>query len=242
MNSKEMLELIKSRQSTRTNFDQSRPIKKESLNKILEAARWAPTPHNMQNFEIIVIDDKQILEVIANLKYTISDDFIKENYQLASFSKEEYLKKKVGILGTRFPSALRNPDLKLDNSTRTKLASFIGRSIQLTSVLLIILYDPLKRAPASPGDFLGIIGLGCVMENMWLMAHSMGIAFHIISSLNIDDMEKEIKTLLNIPNQMKIAFGVRLYYSQTPPQNYLRVRREIQEFVHYNQFGKKIVD
>ncbi|MFX1371328.1 MAG: nitroreductase family protein [Promethearchaeota archaeon] len=239
MNSKEMLELIKSRKSTRTNFDQSRPISKESLNNILEAARWAPTPHNMQNFEIIVIDDKQILEVISNLKYTISDDFIKENYQLASFSKEEFLKKKVGILGTRFPPVLRNPDLKLDNSTRTELASFMGRSIQSTSILLIIIYNPLKRAPASPGDFLGIIGLGCVIENMWLMAHSIGIAFHIISSLNMDVVEKEIKTLLNIPNQLKIAFGVRLYYALSTSSKYLRVRREIEDFVYYNKFNQK---
>ncbi|MFX1312810.1 MAG: nitroreductase family protein, partial [Promethearchaeota archaeon] len=44
MNAKDVLELIKSRRSRRSSFDQNRSITKENLNQILEAARWAPTP------------------------------------------------------------------------------------------------------------------------------------------------------------------------------------------------------
>ncbi len=29
-------------------------------------ARWAPTAHNMQNFEVIVVDDNEVLEIIGN--------------------------------------------------------------------------------------------------------------------------------------------------------------------------------
>jgi nitroreductase len=93
MNENEIFKIIKDRHSSRTNFDPNRSITIENLNQILEAARWAPTPHNMQNFEIIVINDKSILEKIGNIEYTISDDFIKENYQQLSFSEEELLKK-----------------------------------------------------------------------------------------------------------------------------------------------------
>jgi nitroreductase len=236
MKAKKILELIKNRHSIRTSFDPNRPITKESLNQILEAARWAPTPHNMQNFEIIVIDDKRILEAIGNIKYTISDDFIKENYQQLSFSEEELLKKKVGLLGTGFPPALRTPHVT------EKIISSIGRFIQSNPIFLVVIYDPHKRAPASSGDFLGIMGLGCVMENMWLMAHSMGIAFHIISALNSDPVEKEVKTLLNIPNQMKIAFSVRFGYPLSIPQKRLTVRREKEDFTHWNQYGKKLID
>jgi nitroreductase len=71
--------------------------------QILEAARWAPTAHNMQNFEIIVVDDKTQLEKLGKIKSRISEDFLRENYQQLSFSEEELLKKKVGILGTMFP-------------------------------------------------------------------------------------------------------------------------------------------
>jgi len=31
-------------------------VRDEYLRQILEAARWAPTPHNMENFEIVAVD------------------------------------------------------------------------------------------------------------------------------------------------------------------------------------------
>jgi hypothetical protein len=36
----------------------------------------------------------------------------------------------------------------------------------MSAALLVILFDPSKRAPASEGDVLGMMSLGCVMENM----------------------------------------------------------------------------
>jgi nitroreductase len=64
----EILNTIKERRSLRASFDPSRPISKENIIKILDAARWAPTGHNMQNYEVIFIDDKVLIERIGNLK------------------------------------------------------------------------------------------------------------------------------------------------------------------------------
>ena len=64
----------------------------------------------MQNFEIIVVDDKKILKEIGNIKYEISDVFIKENFKQLSFSEEELINKKIGLLGTMFPEFMRNPE------------------------------------------------------------------------------------------------------------------------------------
>lgn len=238
----EILELIQERKSARTVFDPKRPVAKQDLRQILEAARWSPTAHNMQNFEIIVVDDEKLLEAIGDIKYTISDTFIKENYQQLSFSEEELLRKKVGLLGTMFPPELRNPEAELDKVTDEKVVSFLGRLIQTSPVVLIVVYDPSKRAPASEGDFLGIMSLGCVMENMWLMAHSLGIGFHVVSVLSADPVEKEVKSLLNIPENLKIAFASRLGYPISTPTKYLRVRRDMEDFTHYNRFGNKGID
>jgi nitroreductase len=76
----EFLNLIQDRQSTRAPFDLERPIVKQDLMKILEAARWSPTPHNMQNFEIIVVDDKNVLKKMGNIKSSITVEFLRENY------------------------------------------------------------------------------------------------------------------------------------------------------------------
>lgn len=64
----ELIALIENRQSARGPFDPKRAIPAEDLEKILEAARWAPTAHNMQNFEIVVVDDKSLLAAISEIK------------------------------------------------------------------------------------------------------------------------------------------------------------------------------
>jgi nitroreductase len=232
----DILKIIQERHSARIPFDPERPISRQDLRQILEAGRWAPTAHNMQNFEIIVVDDKKILEEIGNIKSTISDVFIQENYQQLSFSEEELLRKKVGLLGTMFPPSWRTPGVKpVAEEGRS-------RPFPVCPTLLVVLYDPGKRAPASEGDFLGIISLGCMMENLWLMANSLGVDFQIISSLASGTVEKEVKRILAVPENLKIAFTVRLGYAATVPSRHLRVRRDIEDFSHHNHFGNKDID
>ena len=69
----QLIEII--RQSARGLFDPERAIPKEDMEKILEAARWAPTAHNMQNFEIVVVDDKKSLAAISEIKRILESDF-----------------------------------------------------------------------------------------------------------------------------------------------------------------------
>jgi len=99
-------------------------------------------------------------------------------------------------------------------------------------------YDPSRRAPASEGDFLGIISLGCATENMWLMAEALGIGFHVVSSLASGSAEKEVKHILGIPDSLRIVYAIRLGYPVSGSE-YLRVRREVGDFTHYNRFGNK---
>jgi nitroreductase len=104
-----------------------------------------------------------------------------------------------------------------------------------TPVLLLVVYDPNRRAPASEGDFLGIMSLGCMMQNMWLMAESLGLGFHVVSSLSNYEVEKELKKMLNIPAHLMIAISFRLGYP-VKPFKYLRVRRDVEDFAHYNGY------
>ena len=234
----DLLKQICDRHSGRVMFDMKRPVAKKDLRQILEAARWAPTAHNMQNFEVVVVDDKKILEVVAKIKRPISAAFIRENYPLLSFSKEELLKRKVGILGSSFPPSWRDP-AKLDEAIKNSRPEPLGDQISKCPVLLIVVYDPARRAPASEGDFLGHISLGCMTENMWIMANALGLAFHIFSTLGTDPVEKDVKAILNIPENLKIVYGIRLGYAADKSNKMLRVRRDIEDFTHHNSFGGK---
>lgn len=231
----DMLELIRKRRSLRVPFDPDRPVAEEHLLDILEAARWSPSAHNMQNFDVIVVDDRKVLEAIGSIQRPISETFIRENYQQLAFSEEELLRKKTGILGTMFPPSWRDPDFRLDMVDDEDAAS-MRRPLPESPVLLVVVYDPSKRAPASEGDFLGIMSLGCVMENMWLAAESMGIGLHIVSSLS---SQPEVKRILGIADELVIAFSCRLGYPVSEPAKYLRVRRDVQDFTHRNRFGER---
>jgi nitroreductase len=233
----DILKLMQERHSARAPFDPQRPVATQDLRQILEAARWSPSAHNMQNFEIIVVDDAKLLETLGKIESHISEEFIQENYQQLSFSEEELRQKKVGILGTMFPPTWTDP-AKVDEAVRE--TSFLNRTIRGSPVVLIVTYDPKKRAPASEGDVLGFMSLGCVMENMWLMAQSLGIGFMIMSVFSADSIENEVKRVLSIPENVKIAYACRLGYPVSAPAKYLRVRRDVEDFTHYNRFGDRV--
>jgi nitroreductase len=190
----------------------------------------------MQNYEIIVIDNKKLLRTISSINSQASAEFIRENYQQLSSSRKELRRKKVGILAAAFPPSWRDP-ARLDEAIRDAKPEPLQETIQGSPTILIVLYDSRKRAPASEGDFLGIMSLGCVMENMWLMAQALGISFQVMSVFGSVNVEREVKTTLRIPEHMKIAFAIRLGYTKSSPTGYLRIRRDVEDFTHYNRFG-----
>lgn len=232
----DLLSLIKSRHSSRVVFDPERPVPEEDLRKILEAGSWAPTAHNMQNFEIIIVDDKKLIDQLATVKAPISLTFVQENYKQLSFSEAELLQKKTGVLGAMFPAAWRNPNATKEELLASDGNDFLHQELASSPILGIVLYDPKRRAPASKGDFLGIISLGCVTENMWLMATELGLDFHIVSSLSSGPMAKALRKLLHIPSHLIIAYSFRLGYAISP-RPYLRVRRDVEDFVYHNMYG-----
>jgi nitroreductase len=79
---------------------------------------------------------------------------------------------------------------------------------------------------------------------MWLMAQSLGISFHVMSVFTANLVEKELKRILDIPEQMKIAFAIRLGYPKSAPKRYapMRVRRDVEDFAHHNRFGNRSLD
>lgn len=107
--------------------------------------------------------------------------------------------------------------------------------------MLIVVYDPRKRAPASPRDFLGNISLGCVMENIWLAAQSLGISVHVMSVFSSRPSELELKRILGIPKYLKIAYAMRFGYpdQRKRTKNYLRVRRNLGAFAYRNRWNHR---
>jgi nitroreductase len=55
----------------------------------------------------------------------------------------------------------------------------------------------------------------------------------IVSSLG---SAPEVKKVLGIPEGLRIAFSCRLGYPAEEPAEYLRVRRDVEDFTHFNRY------
>ncbi|HTY29982.1 nitroreductase family protein [Mycobacterium sp.] len=230
----DLLNLIEKRQSLRVPFDGGRPISARDLLQVLEAARWSPTAHNMQNFEIVVVDDQKVLDEIGAIPVQLSEEFLREHLQLLSFSEEELRRKEVGLFAGALPAWMGD----LARMGKGGEAIPLHRLMPDCPVLLIVLYDTTRRAPASEGDVLGMMSLGCVLQNMWLMAQSLGLGFQVLSVLSNPTVEEAVKQLLAVPGELKVAFAVRLGHPVVSLP-YLRVRRDVAEFVHRNHWESR---
>ena len=65
MDNIDFLEFVSTRQSVRA-YDAARPVEKEKINRIIEAARMAPSACNAQPWHIIVVDDPEIKNRVAD--------------------------------------------------------------------------------------------------------------------------------------------------------------------------------
>jgi hypothetical protein len=143
------------------------------------------------------------------------------------------------MLAGTFPEAWTDPEAWNPTSDYRSQLTFLGRSVQETPLLLVVVYDGGEHAPGEEKDLPGHLGLGCVMENMWLMSESLGIGFHVLTVFGNGQVEKQVRNVLHIPPHLKVAFACALGYPKEPSENTPRVRREIEDFVHHNRFGVK---
>lgn len=202
---------------------------------ILEAARWDPTPHNMQNFDVLVVDDPHRLQAVEKLRSDASEAFLRESYAHLSFSKDELAKRKTGLLASTFPEAWTNPEAwRPDSDYRSQLA-FVRNWMREAPTLLIVFHDKRRRALGSEGDVLGNVALGCVLENMWLMCESLGIGLQVLSTFSNEQVEKRLKVMFELPDWAQIGFAWRIGYASesakmTPSPQALATSRSSQRF------------
>src|SRR5678816_4652821 len=151
-NAARLQHLIETRHSSRLPFDPAWRVNEHELAGIVEAARWAPTAHNMQNFRLVVVDDPRTLDELGRLRAPVSPVFIAENYRLLSWSVEELEQRGVGLLATSLPSSWTSDPARVPaNASRV-----LGELIAGAPMVLVVIFDAMQRAPASEGDMLGI--------------------------------------------------------------------------------------
>ena len=149
-----LLKIIEARHSARDLFDPRKPVPARDIKKILEAGRWAPTAHNMQNFEVIIVDDPNVLDRLGKITTFPLPEFIRENFEQLSMTEAELREKKVGILGLQFPPEWRDRT-KLEQAIQDAAPGTLDQTMKGSPALLVVVYRYEETGPGIGGRCIG---------------------------------------------------------------------------------------
>jgi len=193
----------------------SDPIPDEMVNKILEAARWAPSGANSQPWDFIVVKDKETRGKIV--------EFFKEF--LSIYYKIEH-------------TSLRDPDLVFPSVSIP--AGKIGYE---DAPVYIIMCGDRRTKKAYPlytqveiSDSLFESSLANAYLYMHLAASSLGLGSQWVSGIRMWYVQCMVKDLLGIPAELEIYDMFVLGYPDTTPKP--RYVRDLDDMVHENRYDR----
>ena len=211
MDYQEFLSLVKARRSVRR-FKPD-PIPDEDVEKIIEAARWAPSGANSQPWEFIVIKEKDLKNRIVEI--------IKEH---SEYGRKVELTRQEEL---RWPSAARpegNP------------------GFQDAPVFILLCGDPRTRESyplltlLTRGDSHFASGLASAFLYMSLAVTTLGLGSQWVSATGHPFVMCLLKELLGIPDKLVIYDMMAVGYPGDQPRP--RLVREKHEIVHYDRYDK----
>ncbi len=255
----EFLETVLRRRTIRDHFA-DRPISKEDINTIIESARWAPSPFNIQPWEIIIVTSREGKEALADLvKKSMSAQmgdprFLYDVSQWMSLSDKEWQRRAEGVM---IDDHIDLPDFIKDKTKlkpvlkNAKNMSFLGKIglgrigagkfaelIRESPLIMIILLNKNKRSPGENRVTWELLGMGAFIEHVLLTATALNIGTHFINApLETKKDRDELRMIFSIPENYEPVCIIRAgYYDKKPKSS---VRLETSKFVHYEKFGKQ---
>lgn len=98
--------------------------------------------------------------------------------------------------------------------------------------VIICLANPELSRPVGPFNGF-LVDLAIAIENMALTAWEMGIGSCWIGAFQ----EDKVKTILNVPENLRVVSLLTLGYADEQPRP--KNRKELSEIIHYQQYGQK---
>ena len=208
----DFLELIKNRRSIRR--FKSDPIPDEYIEKIIEAARWAPSGFNSQPWEFLVVKDKRLKDRILKS--------IDQHRNLIAAAESTGDKQKIRQMSLPWHDEEMDYHIApvliiLFSDTRTKVA----------------LPDMGKRY-SDKTRLLFNSSLSCAYIYMQLAATTLGLATQWLGAM--PEAVKVIKQILGVPEEFDFYEMMPVGYPGYKPRPKLLRPRD--KMVHYDRFTK----
>ncbi len=204
-NVEQLMELLRSRRSVRE--FKNKPVERELIEQVIDGARFAPSAHNVQSTEFIVIQDKAILSQIVRL--TVE--------RLKLWSK-----------------LLKNPVIRTCNrliagqATGAKvdeLADYFAEVFgQYEQGVDLVLHDAptLLLFHADPYAGFAAINANLALQNASLVCETLGLgAFYIGYAIAACNFNHKMAKLLQLPPKHKVYGGLAIGYPKFHYQNWI---------------------
>lgn len=193
-----VIELLRTRRSIRVFRD--RPVERQLIEQIIDAARFAPSSHNWQTTEYTVVQKKEILEELVQATCKYYEKFVRQLHnpfirQLISM----ILRKQAKSLITGLLPSFEQLIVEVRN----------GRDRILRNAPVVIFFHADERLISAD------INTQLAIQNAALMAYAQGLGSfwtgYLVGAIQRD---KSIRQLINLPKHHQIYAGLAVGYPQ----------------------------
>lgn len=256
-----VFEAIMQRRSYRGEYI-NRPIDDSDLQQIIEAARWTPSPFNVQPWELIIIKESENKEILANMTEQAiieqfkDSQFLDDNSNWMSIDESEWKERGDGVLLTDHvtlpkmfqdaPKKLTGNLLKvmLKNAKSLKILGHLGAGkmpaneiasqVRATPLLILITMNRKRKPPGEGANRWMWLSMGMLIQNILLAATSLEIGVQFVSAPLESETDREnIRKHFNIPEYHEVMTLLRLGYMDAKKGD--SVRLETTDFVHFEK-------
>ena len=212
----ELFEALHTQRSVRSFADE--PVSDEDLDRILEAASWAPNAANRQLWEFVVIRDPAVKAPLA-----------------------EIYGKAMRTLQDSLPADKPDADPRTQPRAVVKWSENLVQTLKDVPVIVVVGLDRAGLPYSTDGVFRRFTeetvytGVMPAVQNLMLAARGLGLGTCLTTVANV--WEGKVKELLGVPPSVQIVTLIPLGYPAGPFEGFPPVKRiPVTEKVHRDRW------
>jgi nitroreductase len=224
MNYCDFLNLVKARRSMRS-FKPDQ-VSDEDIDKILEAARWAPSGMNFQPWEFIVVKDREKIYSILRLRTMRPPG-----------QKTENMRRRLGNMLGRGKVRPIAPVLIVVCGDTRRMINLPGQGYEVVDSKI-----SLKEGKGLDQRSIFVSSMSNTFLLALLAAQSLGLAAQYVTFTTLPHVQDKIKEILDLSGYLEIYETMALGYPAYEP--YPKYVRSLQDMVHHEKYdpSKSLTD
>lgn len=190
----QVIEMLRSRRSIREFKD--KPIERDLIERVIDAARYAPSSHNIQSTQYVVVQERSTLDKIIQLSFAYYENLVEMFHNIAAQGEEmpDFLPELEG-----FVDILKT-----------------GKDLLLCNAPLLIAFHA-EESPGFPAENATIALCNATLTGMALGLGSFYTGFVVMAC----KADRAIPQLLSLPDNHQVYGGIAMGYPKFEYKNWI---------------------